>query len=75
MEFLAAQSSSRSLVVRWSVRPSDTFVKKGPFEYQTYLPFTYVIVVTVVKVVTVVTVVTVSSKNILYKEFVSSSKK
>ena len=45
--FLAAQSGSRSLVVRplvgWSFGSSETFVKKGPFEYQmvtkSYLPF------------------------------------
>ena len=45
LQFLASLSSSRSLVVSWlvgpSVRPSirwsETFVKKWPLEYPTYL--------------------------------------
>ena len=73
--FLAASSSSRSLVVvGLSVCLSRDFVKKLPLEYQivtktylkpTYLP-TYATVVTVVPVVTVMTVVkvvTVVTKN------------
>ena len=51
--FLAALSSSRSLVVGWSVRPSVHLC-----ENVTFLP-TYETIVTVVTLVTVVTVVTV----------------
>ena len=77
--FLAAHCSSRSLVVgplvRLSVCPSDTFVKKVTFTESNgilNLPI-YGIVVTVViivLVVTVVTVVTVVNKNLFLAIFI-----
>ena len=60
---LAALSSSRSLVVGWTVRPL-MFVK--PIFLPTYeTVVTFVTVLTVLTVVKVVTVVTVVTKNVV----------